>query len=807
MTLFDYLKDILSGRSLKMIKSLLTYSFLTLFLGACSAEANDETLKNIYNSKKGSYSLTTRHLDENQQPVFVNRLVKQNSLYLLQHANNPVQWWAWGDEAFAKAKELNKPIFLSIGYSTCHWCHVMARESFEDIEIANFINDNFIPIKVDREEYPDVDELYLTSVQMLSGKAGWPLTAILTPDGQAFFGGTYFKPATLLNLLNKVNDTWLNRKDAVLEQAGRLTDSLRAINRASANTKLIDDVVISEAEIRIRDDLSRSLKAPASKTKPGFPREPEMLFLLNQARRNLSKNTIETVTQRLLELAAGGIHDQVGGGFHRYTVDSKWVIPHFEKMLYNQAQMGQSYFRGYQLTGNPTLKAIGDKTFAFLLNEMQAPEGGFYAAMDAESDDSNGIKGEGDYYLWTHQELSSLLTKKELSLATLHLGVTTQGNFNGQNVLQNHSFRIKQAQASPKENTQTQQLQEVISKLATARGKRKPPQTDTKLITAWNSMAISGLTTAYSATENNVYLNAAKNAANRIWEQSYDAKKGLSRTVPTKNQRVIGTLEDYAYFANALLDLHDADGDVSWLTKSVSITEVMINRFHDTETGGFQISSSSDKKTPLMKLVTARDDAIYSGNSVAAQVLARLYQRTGKLQYKNTAAGTISAFSNQLLANPEALSGMLLAANNLNNGVTGNRQYAAKGNIVIESNIDSTNRLVLDMHIAEGWHTNASNVLNDYLIATTLTAPSSSSDSACPTLNEVSYPKGHLVSLGFQEDKLLVYEDQTSLTASLTLPSNSNCRIAAAVLNIQACTDQVCLAPEKVQIRAQRKPI
>lgn len=782
---------------------------LTLLLSAHASEnesSENESLESVYNSKKGSYPLTTRHLDEKQEPLFVNRLIRQDSLYLLQHAHNPVQWWGWGDDAFAKAKELNKPIFLSIGYSTCHWCHVMARESFEDIEIAKIINEHFIPIKVDREEYPDVDELYLTSVQMLSGKAGWPLTAVLTPDGQAFFGGTYFQPAALLSLLNKVSDTWVQRQDAVLEQANRLSGALSAINKSSDNTKTITAGIISEAATRIQTELSRSVNNSSKQSKPGFPREPEMLFLLNHAQRNLSEPTINMVSQRLLKLAAGGIHDQVGGGFHRYTVDSNWVIPHFEKMLYNQAQMGRAYFLGYQLSGNATLRTVGEKTFEFLLNRMQAPDGGFYSAMDAQSEDANGTTGEGEFYTWTYQQLSSLLNQGELSVADTFFGTSSEGNFNGSNVLQNSHF---DSASSGNGLEVSNKIDSVISKLAVAREQRKPPQLDTKIISSWNAMAISALITGYSATDNNAYRKAAIKAANRLWTQSYDQDDGLARTISNNKQRLAGTLEDYAYFANALIDIYDTEGDKLWLERADQIVKQMIARFHDTETGGFLISNATNNKIPMMKLVTARDDAIYSGNSVAAQVLARMAQRTGTLEFKHKATSTISAFSQQLFANPEALSGMLLAADVLNYGDVGSRQYAAKGKVVVTANINSDNILSLNIDIAKGWHINASRVLNKYLIPTTLTPASQLSSDQCLVFEKVSYPKGELVSLGFQEDKLLVYENSVTLSADLsqstTQGTMSRCQTLAAELSIQACTDEVCQAPEKIQIRAHLK--
>lgn len=769
---------------------------LLIIVSGCSREQKEQTLVQIYQSKAGSYPLTTRHLDDKQQPVFVNQLIKQSSLYLLQHANNPVNWWAWEEGAFAKAKELNKPIFLSIGYSTCHWCHVMARESFEDTQVADFINQHFIPIKVDREEHPAVDELYLTSVQMLSGKAGWPLTAVLTPDGKAFFGGTYFQPNQLLNTLNRINDTWVQRQDAVLEQANRISIAIDKISESSKNTQAIDGELVGNAAARIQTDLMRAASGGQSQSKPGFPREPEILFLLDQAQRTLSESTINTVSDRLLTLAAGGIHDQVGGGFHRYTVDSDWVIPHFEKMLYNQAQMGKAYFGAYEITRNSVFKSIGDKTFGFLLSNMQSPEGGFYSAMDAESENANGVKGEGEYYLWSKQQLTSLLTEPELMLASAHLGYSERGNFNGGNVLQNSTY---QSNGSSDQTELTTEIETLLEKLKAERSKRKAPHIDTKIITAWNAMAISALATGYRITGTDLYIEAAKKAANRIWQSSYDEQLGLARTLPTDTQRVDGTLEDYAYLANALIDLYDVDGNKKWLERATVLVSDMIDHFHDAKTGGFQISRNVDSNIPALKLVTARDDAVYSGNSLAAQTLVRMLHRTGKPDYKHKATAAISAFSKQLLSGPEGLSGMLLAANTLNAGEISTKQYAAKGNIALSTHSAQPNNIDLTLNIAEGWHVNASTVLSDYLIPTSLKPLNSEASGDCQRPLNVDYPEGQRVTLGFQEDELLVYEK--SVTLNVNREASDQCALAAT-LNLQACTDEVCLPPEEIHIRA-----
>ncbi len=783
------------SRRLVALNSAQVFFTAVLIFAQCASAAKAQNsgeayLNREYQAKAGSYPLTTRHLDQQQQPLFVNRLIEQESLYLLQHANNPVQWWAWEQGAFDKARALNKPIFLSIGYSTCHWCHVMARESFEDVEVAKFINEHFVPIKVDREEHPAVDELYLTAVQMLSGKAGWPLTAVLTPDGKAFFGGTYFQPAELLDVLNRIDKTWEERQEAVIEQANRVSAAIQKIGDSAADSRAIDVQSIEQSTSNIQLGLSRV----GARSEPGFPREPELLFLLNQAQRTLSKDTIDAISDRLLMLASSGLHDHVGGGFHRYTVDSTWLVPHFEKMLYNQAQLGKAYFEAYQITGNPVFKYVAEHTLNFLLEVMQDPDGGFYSAMDAESKNAQGVKGEGEYFLWSEDELKQVLSDKEMELAVTALGVTSNGNFNARTVLQN---------SQPGEPT----VSKVLNKLAKVRALRQSPQVDTKIITAWNAMAVTSLLRGYQVNGNGVYLESALLAANRIWKESYHTEYGLSRTVPLDQRRVPAALEDYAYLSNALVDLYDVTGEIVWMQRAEKLASEMLEHFYDQKTGAFQISRiatpSSQAKIPMQRLVSARDDATYSGNSMAAQLLARLYQRTGKLPYKHKSSQVIAVFSKPALAKPEGLSGILLAANMLNNRDLGAKQYANKGKVAITTKAlrDSAE---ITISIADGWHINASQVLNDYLIPTKLKPVALSTNRNCEVLSDVSYPEGQRVNLGFQDDELLLYEGSVTISAAWPESSDGSSQrcVLAAELNLQACNDEVCLPPERVQIRA-----
>ncbi|RBP51003.1 DUF255 domain-containing protein [Arenicella xantha] len=758
--------------------SLITVAALLITVSAC--DQPELTLDEVGRAKQGSYPIRTEHLKSDGTPLFTNRLIRESSPYLLQHAHNPVNWWAWSDEAFKAAKELDKPILLSIGYSTCHWCHVMERESFENMEIANYINEHFIAIKVDREEHPDIDETYLTAVQMLSGKVGWPLTVGLTPEADAFFGGTYFAPEQFLVLLEKITQTWGNDRPAINEQAGRLKKSLAKLSQAANTVKSIDTDAIDRAEQAI----AQTLFAPPRHNQPGFPREPEMLFLMHRAILNNDTSLLNSLTQRLLTLSEGGIHDQVGGGFHRYSVDAEWQIPHFEKMLYNQAQLGHLYALASQYTNDPRLITLSKSTLQFVLDELANSEKtGFYSAMDAESGGT-----EGGYYLWSYQELSTQLSTTELKLAEVVFGVTKQGNFNGANVL-----RFKPDVAS----TELQQTKALLSKLAAIRSQRTAPKTDTKIITAWNAMTVSALVAGYRSHNITNYLDRATAVAEQIWASAYSDQDGLFRTITADSYKIPAALDDYAYAANAFIDLYDTSKQSFWLDRAEAIIKRMTLEFHDSNTGAFLISNKTNGKGLSVALITARDDALYSGNSMAAQSLVKLFNRTGDIEYRDLARGLLAHFSTKIISSPESTSGLWLAASSLNVGETGSVLYSARSKVRVESS-QNNDQLNINISIAPGWHINANEVLSEFLIPTSLNTLKGS----CATIQSVTYPKYHTVELGFQAEPLQVYEQTTNLTATLANNDHyESCAASAFELRIQACSDEVCLSPEIVPIR------
>ena len=739
-------------------------------------------LSETYLAKKGTYPVRTKHLDEQGEPIYINRLIHENSLYLLQHAHNPINWWSWSDAAMQAAQKEDKPILLSIGYSSCHWCHVMERESFEDTDIASFINQHFIAIKVDREQHPDVDELYMLAVQRLNGNAGWPLTAVLTPKGLPFFGGTYFPPERFSSLLAQISNTWQTNRKAVIEQAQRVYQAIQTSNKARVESAKLDSTALQQALNAIARDLTTT---QTGTTGSAFPREPEMLTLLDYAISDSNQPWLNDLQVRLSAIANSGLHDQIGGGFHRYSVDSNWQVPHFEKMLYNHAQLAQVYFKAWLVTGEARYRDVATSTLEFMLQDLQDPSGGFYSAVDAESDHQ-----EGAFYVWDLTQLYQVLSEEQLLTAAKLYKLSRNGNFNNSNVLQ---FEPNAASA--------EQAQQIKKALSVARNKRPAPIIDTKIITAWNAMAIQALITGYQTLGKNDWLATAIKTADRVWQQAWNSQtKVLARTTSSNANTTPAVLNDYAQLIMAFLALYDVTQDAQWLQRSESLADYLETNFFDAETNAFRVSSMSAQKPLLVNLITARDDAIYSGNSIAALSLVRLYHRTGNTEYRDRARSILATFSDSTLKQPQSHSGLLRAANELIQGESGAHVYAAKAKVRIKAT-SSNGKLSVALAFAQGWHVNAATVLEPALIPTSL----NSVTEQCATVSEPKYPKGVKVRLGFQDTPLLVYEDTVSITAPIqqdsTINTVNSCRLVSADLRLQACSNEACLAPETVRLR------
>ncbi len=737
--------------------------------------SDDNSLQAALAAKGPNYKPRTEHLLSNGQPKFTNRLILENSPYLLQHAHNPVNWYPWGNEAFEKARRENKPIFLSIGYSTCHWCHVMERESFENLAIARLLNENFVCIKVDRERRPEVDEVYMTAVMMIAGHGGWPMSSFLTPDGKPFWGGTYFRPDTFANLLKQVAQLWKQQRPKLIAQANYIASAVSEVTAASGKAREVGDNAIQKAISNIlsrHDDLLGGFG-----NAPKFPNENLLLLLLESAKRG-NKQALAAVEKSLKEMAAGGIYDQIGGGFHRYATDDHWLTPHFEKMLYNQANIVRVYLIAYQLTGKSIYATVARQTLDYVLREMTSPQGGFYSATDADSEGE-----EGRFFLWTPAQIRAVLDKEHAKLALNLYDVTERGNFEGKNILSLSESLEKYAKKHAIPISELKKKVEFIRKqLRRARDKREPPLRDDKILTAWNGMMITTLAQAADILGERRYLVAAQRAANLILSKLKKGHGELWRVYLDGSASISAHQEDYAYFAEALINLYDTSGKSYWLESAKEIADGMLAQFWDKAQGGFFMSRADDSLL-IARPKSPADRAIPSGNAIAVRVLAMLAARTGIERYRDKANATLKAFSEAITKNPSRYAYMLLGAYELLHGEIGMRNYGARGAVKATAKIQN-HWLVVELKIRDGWHINAHKPLQKNLIATVM-----SSDK----LGRIFYPKPEYIRLSFQRATLALYQGTVRLSGKLILPVHSSVSVK---IRFQACDDKSCLPPE-----------
>lgn len=586
-----------------------------------------------------------------------NNLIAEKSPYLLQHAYNPVRWSAWNEESLQRAKDEEKPIFLSIGYSTCHWCHVMEKESFENNEIAAIINKNFVPIKVDREERPDLDDIYMKSVMAMTGQGGWPLSVFLTPDLKPFYGGTYFPPTPRHGLpafpevLEFVTDLWKNKREVVLENSEGLVKHVQEqyqLKGTGSLSKALLDGCYGEL-LTVQDEQYGGFSGA-----PKFPLPNYIEFLLRYYVRSKKEPALRSVKKTLGSMAAGGIHDHVGGGFHRYSTDRFWLVPHFEKMLYDNALLARVYTETYQLTKDETMLETAKDTLDWILNEMTGKEGGFYSAQDADTSE-----GEGYYYTWTRAEIETVLGREDTPTFDELFGVTVNGNFEGgRSILHIDGSIAKAASKLSLDPAKVGKLvAEAKTKLLSARHERNRPAIDDKVLTCWNGLAISAFALAYDVVGEERYLEAATRSASFILNNMVlDGK--LFRRYRDGDVAIGGTIEDYSFFIAALLDLYEATFDLAWIKAAASLCDKMLTLFWDREGGGFFMNSSPDA---LARIKEGYDGPTPSGNSVAAMSLLRLAAFTGAGRYREKAEETMKVFVESMETTPFANTYMLCA--------------------------------------------------------------------------------------------------------------------------------------------------
>ena len=571
-----------------------------------------------------------------------NRLIEETSPYLLQHAHNPVDWYPWGDEAFERAKAEDKPVLVSIGYSACHWCHVMEHESFEDEVTAKIQNEHFVSIKVDMEERPDVDQIYMNFVQLTTGRGGWPMNVFLTPDKRPFFGGTYFPPdarygmPSWKQILTSIAEAYRERRDELEHSANEIVGELRRLSIVQAASETLSKNLLDHAFqsfSRTFDTVNGGFGGA-----PKFPPAMSLEFLLRYHHRTGDERALQIVTHTLDRMACGGIYDQLGGGFHRYAVDAIWLVPHFEKMLYDNAQLVRIYLHAFQVTGNEFYKDIAVETLEYVQREMLDPSGGFYSTQDADSEGE-----EGKFFVWTPNEIKDLVGGEEADDFNSFYDVTPQGNFEGKNIL-----NIKDIAAAASGRGK---FEGARRKLFEAREKRIKPGRDEKVLTAWNGLMMAAFADAAAVLDDDKYLDVATSNAEFILTQLQRDGR-LLRTWKDGTAKLNGYLEDYANAADGLLEVYRASGEIKYLTEAKRLADLIITEFWDEDNGGF-FFTSNDHEELVIRNKDFYDNATPSGNSVAADVMLRLAKLAGDARYERFAVTVLKLMSSQIKRYPQ----------------------------------------------------------------------------------------------------------------------------------------------------------
>jgi len=613
-----------------------------------------------------------------------NKLINEKSPYLIQHAYNPVEWYPWGEEAFQKARDEDKPIFLSIGYSTCYWCHVMEREVFENEHIAGEMNKLFVNIKVDREERPDVDRVYMSALQAMTGSGGWPMSMFLTNDLKPFYGATYVPPTSKYglpgfeDLINQLAIGWKTRRDEVNESGENILNHIREASQNMTSTGELDKEMLLKGAQQFKNGFDEEYGGFGES--PKFPRPPGINFLLRAYYRFEDSESLQMVIRTLLQMAKGGLYDHLGGGFHRYSVDRYWRVPHFEKMLYDQAQLAVNYLEAYQITGDKYFGDITRDVLAYVGRVMTDANGGFYSAEDAESviDPAEPHeKEEGAFYVWSKSEIDTLLGD-DTEIFNYFYGVNAHGNapqgsdphsvFAQKNILYKaHSI----SETSNKFERSTDEINNLLEDskkaLFDAREKRPQPHKDDKILTSWNGLMISAFAKAYGVFNEPAYLEKAKKAADFILENLYNsAEKKLLHRWRDGESKIDATLEDFSFFSQGLVDLYEASFEEKYLKLAVELSEVMINYFYDKAEGGFFDTSGKDKSI-LVRTKEDYDSAEPTGNAIAINNLLRLSALTGNTIWYDMAYKSVLAFSGKLEKMPYAMPQMLVALDSLLN--------------------------------------------------------------------------------------------------------------------------------------------
>ena len=623
-----------------------------------------EQIEQIRRRRGQSYRPRTRHLRPDGQAKYTNRLFLETSPYLLQHAHNPVNWFPWGSEAFDLARRLGRPLLVSVGYATCHWCHVMEEESFEDEVIALYLNGNFIAIKVDREERPDIDTVYMSAVHAMGIQGGWPLNVFVTPDRKPFYGGTYYPPHDyggglgFPSLLKRIRETYDSTPERVTEVGLQLTEAIRGMlspTKGIASPQEISlDLAVRAFQERFDPRNGGALGAPK------FPSSLPVRLLLRDYPHKGERSSLSMADFTLRRMAAGGICDQVGGGFHRYATDEAWLVPHFEKMLYDNALLVTSYLEGYQATGASELAQVARDILSYLKRDMASPEGGFYAASDADSLSESGHREEGFFFTWTPAELTEILGKERGEIVAACYGVTRGGNFEGRSILHREKTATQLAdELKLAEDELGKILADARELLYQARKSRPLPLRDEKILTSWNGLAISAFARAGLVLDDREAVNTAKKTSTFLLRSMMNEGR-LFHSYQEGEAKGEAFLDDYAFFIAGLIDLFEVTGEVIWLERSLELATEVQAQFEDRESGGYFMTGPLHEEL-ISREKPAYDGVVPSGNSVMIMNLLRLNGLTGEPRLQDQAKRALDAFAPQLSSAPTALSEMLLA--------------------------------------------------------------------------------------------------------------------------------------------------
>jgi uncharacterized protein YyaL (SSP411 family) len=594
-------------------------------------------------------------------PAHANGLLNETSPYLKQHAHNPVDWHPWGPEALAKARELDRPIFLSIGYSACHWCHVMEHESFEDEETARILNEHFISIKVDREERPDLDQIYMTAVQLMTGQGGWPMSMFLTPDLKPFYGGTYFPPEDkygrpgFKTLLLALVDAWKNRRAEVAQVAEQRTEQVQLAGRLEPEAGALDPGLIRNAVVRLGNAFD-SVRGGFGSA-PKFPHPMDLRLLLRAWKRFGDDDALGMVRLTLDHMARGGIYDNLGGGFHRYSTDERWLAPHFEKMLYDNALLAVTYLEAFQATGEPFYRRIVEEILQYVEREMTSPDGPFYSTQDADSEGE-----EGKFFVWSAQEVETVLGKDLAETFSYVYDVSPDGNWEGKNILHRRGTDSQDARLLHlDEGDLRQRLADAKRKLFDVRSRRVWPGRDEKILTAWNGLMIDAFAQAAQVLDEPRYAETAAKAADFLLQKMRTKDGRLLRTAGAGGAaKLNGYLEDYTFLVNALVSLYEATFAPRWIEAALDLAQIMIEQFWDTTDGGF-FYTGRDHEQLIARGKEPQDNAIPSGNSMAVTAMLRLAKLTGRMDLMEKAEATLKLFRGLMATHPMAAGQMLNA--------------------------------------------------------------------------------------------------------------------------------------------------